>query len=134
LGPDGKLAATAGDNGPAQLWHVATGKPLGPPLPHPAAVSFVSFGTGGETLITAAADRVGVWTVPQPLPGAARRLLLEAEVATGMELIGNIPRLLDDAERGRRRQQLEEKALPAPDGLIGNMPRLPWLSPPRPGR
>jgi WD40 repeat protein len=105
--PEGKLAATAGDDGTVRLWHLATGKPVGPPLLHPAAVSFVTFGTGGETLITAAADRVGIWKVPQALPGPASRLLLEAEIETGMELDGSTPRLLDDAERTRRGQRLE---------------------------
>jgi WD40 repeat protein/tRNA A-37 threonylcarbamoyl transferase component Bud32 len=113
--PDGKLAATAGDDGAVRLWHVATGQPLGPPLPHPAAVSFVTFGTEGETLITAAGDRVRVWKAPQAMAGDAKRLLLEAEVQTGMELDGGTPRLLDDAERARRTQQLEGavKAPPA---------------------
>jgi WD40 repeat protein len=109
---DGKLAATAGEDGTVKLWHVATGQPLGPPLPHPAAVSFLTFGPGGETLIVAAGDHVRVWKVPQAIPGEAKRLLLKAEIETGMELDSSTPRILDDAERARRRQQMEgsEKA------------------------
>jgi WD40 repeat protein len=118
FGPDGKLAATAGDDGTARLWHVATGQPLGPPLPHPAAVSFVAFGGGGETLITGAADQVRVWKVPRAIPGDANRLLLATEIETGMAVDGGTPRLLDDAERALRRQQLEEgkKGRPAEAG------------------
>jgi WD40 repeat protein/tRNA A-37 threonylcarbamoyl transferase component Bud32 len=107
LGPEGNLAATAGGDGTVRLWHVATGRPLGPPLPHPAAVSFVAFGTGGETLITAASDRVWVWSVPRAMPGEPQRLLLEAELETGMELGGSTTRLLEDAERAQRVRQLE---------------------------
>jgi hypothetical protein len=47
--------------------------------------------------------------------GDAKHLLLEAEIETGMELDGGTPRLLEDRERERRRQQLEE-AKKARDG------------------
>jgi hypothetical protein len=49
-----------------------------------------------------------VWNVPQALAGEPKHLLLQAEIETGMELDGSTPRLLEDAERLRRRQQLEE--------------------------
>jgi WD40 repeat protein len=119
LRPDGKLAATGGDDGAAQLWHLATGQPLGPPLTHPAALSSVTFGTEGDTLITVAADnRVRIWKIPEPVSGDAKRLLLETEFATGMSLDGGAMRLLDDAERAQRGQQLHraEPARPAQDG------------------
>jgi WD40 repeat protein len=107
FGLGGKLAATAGDDGMVRLWHVATGRPLGPPLPHPAAVSFVTFSPGGDTLITAAGESARVWNVPRAIPGEAERLLLEAQVETGMELDGSTTRLLEDGEQARRVQQLE---------------------------
>jgi WD40 repeat protein len=108
LHPDSKLAATAGDDGLARIWHVTTGQPLGPPLPHPSAVSHVAFGTEGETLITGSGDIVRVWKVPQPVQGEAKRLLLEAEIETGLELDGSTPRLLDDEERAQRVRQMQQ--------------------------
>jgi serine/threonine protein kinase/WD40 repeat protein len=106
--PDGKQVVTAGEDGMARLWHVATGRPLGPPLRHPAAISFVTFGPGGETLITAAGESVRVWKVPQALAGEAKHLMLRAEIEMAMELDGSTPRLLEEVERVRRKQQLEE--------------------------
>jgi hypothetical protein len=68
----------------------------------------VSFIADGETLITAGGDGcVRQWKVPQAADGPAERLLLQAEVRTGMELDGATPHLLDDAERSRRERQLE---------------------------
>jgi WD40 repeat protein len=106
--PDGKLAAAAGDDGTVRLWHVLTGQPLGPPLLHASPVSFVTFGSRGKVLIAAAGDQVRVWNVPQAILGEPRRLLLEAEIETGMTLDAGTPRLLDDMERAERAQQLEE--------------------------
>jgi hypothetical protein len=105
---DGKIAATAGDDGTARLWHLATGQSLGPPLPHSAGVSFVVFSKEGDALITFAEDRLRVWKVPQAVAGEAKHLLLKAEVETGMVLDLYTPRLLEDAERAQRRQQLKE--------------------------
>src|SRR4029079_3201879 len=36
ISPDGRLAATAGDDGTIRLWELATGSPVGAPLRHEA--------------------------------------------------------------------------------------------------
>jgi len=66
--PDGALAATGGlvedpdpetrdrAAGEAQLWKVATARPLGSALFHPAPVWSVAFGPGGSTLLTGCED------------------------------------------------------------------------------
>jgi WD40 repeat protein len=109
LSPDRKLAATAGDDGAARLWHVATGKQLGPPLAHAAPLPFVAFDAEGETLITwSPNEQLRVWKLPQPMRGKPDLLLIQAEVETGLSLDGGTPRLLDDAERDQRWQQLHE--------------------------
>jgi WD40 repeat protein len=38
---DGRLIATAGDDGTARLWDAATGSPVGEPLRHTKPVTFV---------------------------------------------------------------------------------------------
>jgi WD40 repeat protein len=67
---DGELIATAGvaeeadpqsrvrrtPDGEVRLWHAATGRPLGAPLPHPAPVWSVAFSPGGRTLLTGCED------------------------------------------------------------------------------
>jgi WD40 repeat protein len=60
--PDGKTLVTSSelmnaertmlDRMEARLWEAATGNPLGPPLQHPARVSFVAFSPGGKTILT----------------------------------------------------------------------------------
>jgi WD40 repeat protein/tRNA A-37 threonylcarbamoyl transferase component Bud32 len=54
--PDGKTAATAGQDGRVWLWDVGTAKKRGP-LRHAAAVWFVAFGPGGNTVLSACDDR-----------------------------------------------------------------------------
>ena len=54
--PDGKTVLTGSFDGTAQVWEAATGKPLGPPLPHRDVVRAVAFSPDGKTLATACRD------------------------------------------------------------------------------
>jgi WD40 repeat protein/tRNA A-37 threonylcarbamoyl transferase component Bud32 len=63
--PDGSRLLTGGGHitlpaaagaGEVRLWETATGKPVGQPLPHPAAVAGVAYGPDGKTVLTASVD------------------------------------------------------------------------------
>jgi WD40 repeat protein len=110
ISPDNKLIATGCGDQTVRFWHLATQKPVGPPLLHSAPVSFVAFGQEGRVLTTRSSDgTIRVWEVPAPMKGTVDQIGLWVQVATGMELHGEAARLLDDKEleeRGRRLQNL----------------------------
>jgi WD40 repeat protein/serine/threonine protein kinase/tetratricopeptide (TPR) repeat protein len=54
--PDGKVLLTGSGDGSASFWDAATAKPLGEPLPHPAAVRAVAFGPDGKRVLTGCDD------------------------------------------------------------------------------
>jgi WD40 repeat protein len=58
--PDGRVFATADDDGTAQLWNAATGQPAGAPLPAStgpgASVNAMAFSPDGKLLATAGSD------------------------------------------------------------------------------
>ncbi len=67
--PDGKILATAGSDGRARLWDVATHRPIGTPIiavsnPSSDSVSGVAFSPDGRILATAGSDgRARLWDV-----------------------------------------------------------------------
>lgn len=68
--PDGQALLTAGSDYTARLWQRATGRSLGPPLPHPDAVTLAEFSPDGRTLLTGCKDgRLRLWdrTTGRPL-------------------------------------------------------------------
>jgi WD40 repeat protein/tRNA A-37 threonylcarbamoyl transferase component Bud32 len=110
---DGGLVATGCRDGAARMWDTATGKPVGFPLRHRTPVRFVAFLPGGKTLLSSGFDSTAqdrtlrLWTVPTPLRGEVKRLVLWAQVVTGLELDaqGSI-RMLTAKEWRQRRQRL----------------------------
>jgi WD40 repeat protein len=50
--PDAKTVLTASYDDNVQLWDVATGKPIGPPWPHPIFGRFVAFSPDGKDALT----------------------------------------------------------------------------------
>jgi WD40 repeat protein/serine/threonine protein kinase len=116
--PNGKVLLTGSYDRTARLWEAATGRALGPPLEHPASVNIVAFCPDGHRLVTGCHDGlVRFWQAPAPMQGEPERLVLWAEVVTGMELDdAGAVRVLDAEEwQSRRRQLAELDGFPPPD-------------------
>jgi WD40 repeat protein len=85
--PDGRTALTGDERHKARPWDVATGKPLGPPLPHGDMVRAVAFRADGQGFFTGCNDgAVRYWNLPVPWAGEPDQVRQEVEVLTGMEL------------------------------------------------
>ncbi len=105
--PDGKTVLTGSNDKTARLWYAATGKALGPPLQHRDRVLAVAYSPDGKTVLTASDDKTArLWKVPQPLPGTPERILLWAQVLTGMESDDNgAVHVLDEPTWSQRKKQ-----------------------------
>jgi WD40 repeat protein/tRNA A-37 threonylcarbamoyl transferase component Bud32 len=67
--PDGKMGVTAGRDGTARLWEVATGKPVGSPLRHQDLVVAVAFSPDGRLVLTASDDQTAqLWVAATGQP------------------------------------------------------------------
>jgi WD40 repeat protein/Tfp pilus assembly protein PilF len=67
--PDGKVLATGGEDNLVRLWAVATGKPIGQPLPHGGAVRRLAFSPDGRRLLTGSLDKTArLWEVATGKP------------------------------------------------------------------
>jgi WD40 repeat protein len=109
---DGKTLVTACGDGPAHLWETATGKSLGLPLHYPEGKDdlAVAFSPDGRTFFAGRLDGTAqVWTAPLPVSGEPKKILLWAQVVTGMELdeYGAV-RVLDSETWNERRRQFEQ--------------------------
>jgi WD40 repeat protein/tRNA A-37 threonylcarbamoyl transferase component Bud32 len=108
--PDSRWVVTGSWDGTARLWDAATGRPLGPRLPHPGKVWAVAFGAGNRMVLTGSEDgKARLWQMPAPLEGPVKRVVLWAQVLTGMELDadGGV-HVLDPQTWQQRRQKLKE--------------------------
>jgi WD40 repeat protein/tRNA A-37 threonylcarbamoyl transferase component Bud32 len=109
LSADGKTALTGSFDKTARLWEVATGKPLGSPLQHQGPVRAVALSADGKTALTGSHDKTArLWKLPR-LPDNPQRIVLWAQVLTGIEAddFGNA-RGLDPATWHERRARLEK--------------------------
>ena len=115
--PDGKTALTATRDGGAQLWDVASSKPVGPPLcsgGDPDGVLRAAFRLDGKAILTATLDQAQLWPVPAPVDGRPERLRLWVEVNTGLELDPRGAVVELDVEAWQKRhQQLQKHGGPA---------------------
>jgi WD40 repeat protein len=104
--PDGRIALTAGEE-KAELWEAATGRPIGPPLPGPGWVQEVAFAPDGRTVLAGTRNHIRFWTIQLRVGGDARRVVLSAQVLTGLELTpGGEVRALGAATWQERRRRL----------------------------
>jgi WD40 repeat protein len=74
--PDGQTLLTGGADGRGRFWDIATGLPLGPPLPHTAPVLSVAFRADGQAVLTGCQDRHAYrWRAPlAPVRGSAQEV------------------------------------------------------------
>jgi WD40 repeat protein len=97
ISADGKIALTGSKDQTARLWETATGKPIGPPLQHKGEVGAVALSADGKTALTGSWEKAGpepwktiasakLWQVPQPVRGEPERIMLWAQVITGLEV------------------------------------------------
>ncbi len=132
--PDGRTAATAGWDGKARLWDVATGQLKAEPLRHSYPVRAVAFSPDGRTLLTGGADAAGgaawLWDVAAGKPAAVGPLRQRGQVrAVGFSPDGaklltagtDGTTCLWDAHTGRKLLTLDERkevhaAAFSPDG------------------
>jgi WD40 repeat protein/tRNA A-37 threonylcarbamoyl transferase component Bud32 len=128
--PDGKTAITGSRDGVARFWDVPSGLPLGAPLSHPfSQVHAVAFSPDGKRVAIASRSTLTrICPIPRPLPEGVKpeRVVLWAQVLTGLELnadgaIG----ALDAAAWQERRKHLEE---------LGGPPRIEVVSGPEPAK
>jgi eukaryotic-like serine/threonine-protein kinase len=106
--PDGVFAASVGTDRTCRLWHVPTGRQVGPPLLHPTGLRGVAFRPDGRRLAVSGAFQTRLWDVTAPVSGSVSWVRLWAESATGLELDeqGRI-RPLSAADQTHRREQLQ---------------------------
>ncbi len=117
LSTDGKTALTGTCDRKVQLWETATGKPLGPTRIHKAAPEALALsGDGRWVLMGSEYNSVQLWKVPQPATGEPERLVLSAEVITGLKVHEHTGfRALTADEIVERRTRLERLGGPKVD-------------------
>jgi tetratricopeptide (TPR) repeat protein len=105
--PDGKIILTGSDDFTARLWDAATGRPVGPPMPHRDWVNAVAFSPDGKTVLTGSRDKLArLWDVTE-LPDELERVAAWIEVATGLRLDDKDEiQLLDSKAFGESRERL----------------------------
>ncbi len=109
LSTDGKAALTGSEDGTARLWETATGKQIGPPLQHQDKVTGVALSADGKMALAVAGKTSRYWRVPQPIRGNPERIMLWAQVITGLEVDElTAVRFLDAATWQQRRKRLQE--------------------------
>jgi WD40 repeat protein len=119
--PGGRLLLSAYGDSTARFWDALTGWPIGAPHRREGLLSATSFSGDGATLwISSPLEPSGsLVKVPVPLEGQTERLVLWAQVITGMELDPDeVERVLGASDWQERSRRLQ--------GLCGP-PRVPRL-------
>jgi WD40 repeat protein len=85
---DGQTLVTGCDDSTARIWDIATSKPIGPMLPHDAALRTAVFAENDRQIITGTSvGTTYIWNVSrEPLESDVAQIVLSLQVSTGMEL------------------------------------------------
>src|SRR4029077_7947986 len=85
---DGRTVVTGCDDATSRIWDIATSKPIGPLLPHDAALRTAVFAENDRQIITGTSiGTTYIWNVSRaPLESDVERIVLSLQVSTGMEL------------------------------------------------
>jgi hypothetical protein len=102
---------------------VATGKAVGPTLEHPLRVHAALFTPDGKWIVTRSEEPfLRRWLAPGVAQGGVERIVLWAQVVTGMELDAEgVAQTLSVDEWRQRRQRLESlggSPAPAAEGRL----------------
>ena len=108
--PDGRRIVTAGWDNLAKVWDAESGQGLLTLKGHTDRVYSVGFSPDGRRIVTGSFDKTArLWKIPQPVRGDPERILLWAQVITGLELDEHgVVRALDADTWQQRRQRLQE--------------------------
>ena len=100
----------------ARLWDAATGKPIGMPLRHNAAVMAVAFSVTGDAVLTKTDDGiVRRWEREADASGPDERFVVWAQIAIGAEFDANgTVRALDASSWNQKLTRLRD---------LGGVPR-----------
>jgi WD40 repeat protein len=107
LAPKGQWLAAAGTDHILRVWDLATGKTIGPALPHADSVFHIQFSPDGRQLATTCHDGfLRVWKIAAPLQGSPERIRLTVELAAERTLgpFGEVLELDAKALEQRRRR------------------------------
>jgi WD40 repeat protein len=81
------LVLAGHEDGTAQLWDVATSRPLGAPVVGVLPVRGVAFAPDGRSFLTVGGNgAVRHWPVPDPLEGDAEELVRSLQLTTGLRM------------------------------------------------
>jgi WD40 repeat protein/serine/threonine protein kinase len=116
ISDDGRLLLTGCNDKKVRLWHLATGKPVGPTRSTRGGLMFVAF-TKNDTRYVAAGDGcVNVWNRPKEVVGDVSTLRRWAQVRTGLELTEDSAlRVLSVDEWAERRNVLDSHPAVEPE-------------------
>src|SRR5262249_22527499 len=110
LSPNGQWLAAAGTDHILRVWDVATGKTIGPPLPHSDSIHKIRFSPDGRQLATTCNDGfLRLWKIAAPLQDSPERIRLAVELAGERTLgsFGEVLELVDAKALEQRRRRLE---------------------------
>jgi WD40 repeat protein len=108
--PDSKTLLTVDASNSVQLWSVALGETIGPPFRFQRDPGILIFSPDGKTILMKDADSAPrLWRIPTPVLGDPRRIILWAQVLSGMEIREqtNTVEFLDVETWRERRHRLE---------------------------